>query len=171
MGKWYPGEPLPRWTFGCYWRKDGVPVWDDVAMIADDTVDYGFGPAESERFIHALAVAMDMDPKWIMPGYEDALYYMWRERKLPSNVTPTNNQLENELERARLAKIFSQGLNRVIGHTMPVQRRWANGWPYWASGPWFMRPDDVLYLLPGDSPMGFRLPLDGVPRVSKTDYP
>ena len=171
MGKWYPGEPLPRWTFGCYWRKDGVPVWDDVALIADDTVDYGFGPAESERFIHALAVAMDMDPKWIMPGYEDALYYMWRERKLPSNVTPTNNQLENELERARLAKIFSQGLNRVIGHTMPVQRRWANGWPYWASGPWFMRPDDVLYLLPGDSPMGFRLPLDGVPWVSKTDYP
>ena len=171
MGKWYPGEPLPRWTFGCYWRKDGVPVWDDVALIADDTMDYGFGPAESERFIHALAVAMDMDPKWIMPGYEDALYYMWRERKLPSNVTPANNQLENELERARLAKVFSQGLNRVIGHTMPVQRRWANGWPYWASGPWFMRPDDVLYLLPGDSPMGFRLPLDGVPWVSKTDYP
>ena len=171
MGKWYPGEQLPRWTFGCYWRKDGVPVWDDLALIADDSRDYGFGPAESERFIHALAVAMDMDPKWIMSAYEDALYYMWRERRLPSNVTPANNKLEDELERTRMTKVFSQGLNKVIGHTLPVQRRWANGWPYWASGPWFMRPDDVLYLLPGDSPMGFRLPLDGVPWVSKTDYP
>jgi len=170
QGKWYPGEQLPRWAFGCYWRKDGVPVWEDVSLIANDNKDYGFTDADSERFIQALAVALDVDPKWVMPGYEDALYYMWRERRLPPNVTPANNKLDDEIERARLAKVFSQGLRKVVGHALPLKRSWANGWPFWASGPSFLR-HEVLYLIPGDSPMGFRLPLDGQPWVSKGDYP
>jgi uncharacterized protein (DUF2126 family)/transglutaminase-like putative cysteine protease len=170
QGKWYPGEQLPRWAFGCYWRKDGEPIWEDPALIADDSHHYGYTDADSERFMQALCIALDVDPQWIMAGYEDALYYMWRERRLPPNVTPDNSQLDDEQERARMAKVFSQGLRKVIGHAVPIQRRIANGWPYWASGPWFLRPE-TLYLIPGDSPMGFRLPLDGLPWVEKADYP
>ena len=42
--------------------------------------------------------------------------------------------------------------------------------PKWVSGRWFFR-DERMFLIPGDSPMGYRLPLDSLPWVSKTDYP
>ncbi len=170
QGKWYPGEQLPRWAFGCYWRKDGEAIWDDPKLIADDAVNYGYTDADSARFIETLAEELGVDGQWAIPGYEDALYFLWKERRLPPNVTPENNQLDDPLERARMAKVYSQGLRKVIGHALPLQRRWAGNTPYWASGPWFLRPE-TLYLIPGDSPMGFRLPLDGLPWVNKVDHP
>ena len=47
---------------------------------------------------------------------------------------------------------------------MPMQA------PTWVSGPWFFR-DERMYLIPGDSPMGYRLPLDSLPWVREDDYP
>jgi uncharacterized protein (DUF2126 family) len=40
----------------------------------------------------------------------------------------------------------------------------------WQTGPWFLR-DERCYLIPGDSPLGYRLPLDSQPWVAKGDYP
>ena len=171
QGKWYPGESLPRWALGCWWRCDGVPVWNQECLLADDSVDYGFGPDHAQRFIAVLANQLEVDASHALPAYEDTWYYLWRERRLPVNVDPLVSQLENEEERARLAQVFEQGLDRVVGYVLPLRRHWTSnpGW-HWESGRWFLRSEH-LFLLPGDSPIGYRLPLDSLPWVTKEDYP
>ncbi len=166
QGKWYPGEQLPRWAFGCHWRRDGEPIWTDPGLVADEAVRYGFTAAESGRFVTRLAERLGVNPGHAMPGYEDAWYYMWRERRLPGNVDPLDSKLDDEQERARLARVFEQKLGTVVGHTLPVRRAFGPG-SKWESGDWFLRKER-MYLLPGDSPMGLRLPLDGVPWEAPT---
>jgi len=170
QGKWYPGEPLPRWAFGCYWRKDGLPIWERDELIADERTNYSHTTELSGKFITALASRLGADEQWILPGYEDPFYHLWKERRLPVNVDPHKSDLKNELESARLAKILDQGLNSVVGHALPIQRSASDKAPGWVSGPWFLRAER-LYLAPGDSPMGLRLPLDSLPWVSEGDYP
>jgi uncharacterized protein (DUF2126 family) len=169
QGKWYPGESLPRWALACYWRKDGQTLWQDDSLFANEAIDYRHTHKEAKLFITQLAQILDVKAKHILSAYEDAWYYMWRERRLPSNVDPLQSRLDNKEERARLAKIFNQGLNKVAGYILPLQRQSADR-PGWESGPWFLRPEH-LFLLPGDSPIGLRLPLDSIPWVSKSDYP
>ena len=97
-----------------------------------------------------------------------SFYYLWRERRLPSNVDPFDARLDDELERKRLARVFSQGLKEIVGNVLPMARDDKTG--AWRSGSWFLR-DERCYLIPGDSPMGYRLPLDSQPWVSEDDYP
>jgi uncharacterized protein (DUF2126 family)/transglutaminase-like putative cysteine protease len=170
QGKWYPGESLPRWAFGCYWRKDGVPMWENEALFADESRAYGFDERRAEGFIHALATRLGCGGEWITPGFEDAWYYLWKERRLPTNVDPFKSNLKNEEDRARLAKIFEQGLDKVIGYALPLERNSSPNGPDWVSGPWFFRPERC-YLIPGDSAMGFRLPLDSLPYTTTSDFP
>lgn len=165
-GKWYPGEQLPRWALGCYWRKDGVPVWQDDSLIADERHDYGHGIAEAQQYMNELVRLLAVDAKHIMPGYEDIYYHLWRERRLPANVDPLQSNLKDEMERARLRKIFQRGLDAKIGLALPLTKK--SG--VWTSGPWFLR-EETLYLTPGDSPMGLRLPLDSLPWVAEKDFP
>jgi uncharacterized protein (DUF2126 family) len=99
-----------------------------------------------------------------MPGFEDTWYHLWRERRLPVNVDPLDNRIDEPLERARLAKVFRQGLKHVVGWALPL----ACDYGRWRSGPWFLR-DERLYLVPGDSPMGYRLPLDSLPWVAASE--
>lgn len=170
QGKWYPGEQLPRWALGCYWRKDGVPVWNDESLIADESVNYGHDDNIAKQFGLALSAALEVNPKWLKPAYEDVYYYMWKERRLPVNVDPLKSNLKDPLERARIARIFEQGLNKVVGYALPLERNYFGSDLRWNSGPWFVR-DENMYLIPGDSAMGLRLPLDSIPWVSATDYP
>ena len=170
QGKWYPGEPLPRWAFGCYWRKDGLPIWDRFDLIADEKVNHGHTAEFSGTFVATLAARLGIDSKWILPGYEDPFYHVWKERRLPANVDPHTSNLKDEIDRARLAKVLEQGLDSVVGHVLPIQRSASKKAPGWISGPWFLR-SERLYLTPGDSPMGLRLPLDSLPWVSEADYP
>lgn len=171
QGKWYPGEQLPRWALSCHWRRDGEPVWRDRALLAaDEDAGDGATSQDADIFAAALAERLQLDPGYRIPGYEDLWYYLWRERRLPVNVDPFQSHLDDPEERARLARIFEQGLDRVVGYALPLQREGLNGSKRWRSGPWFFRPQ-TMYLLPGDSPMGLRLPLDSLPWVVAADYP
>jgi uncharacterized protein (DUF2126 family)/transglutaminase-like putative cysteine protease len=162
QGKWYPGEPLPRWALGCYWRTDNVPVWDDHSLLADLDKDYGHTADDARLFITALAERLAVEPVHCLPGYEDVWYYLWKERRLPVNVDPLASRLENADDRARLAKIFEQGLSHIVGFVLPLRRRGEGTAIMWESGPWKLRQEH-LFLIPGDSPMGLRLPLDSLP--------
>jgi len=170
QGKWYPGEPLPRWSLGCWWRKDGIPLWKDASMIADESVDYGHGAEEAKKLADLIIKNLGVDSKHLIPAYEDIYYYIWKERKLPSNVDPLNSNLEDELERERLRRIFQDGLGATAGYVLPIEKAIVDGASKWVSGSWFLRRE-TLYLVPGDSPMGLRLPLDSLPWVAKEQFP
>ena len=168
QGKWYPGESLPRWAMACYWRTDGQPLWQDVNLIADEGRNYGFDFRSVKRFAKRLAEKLGIEPHWLMPAYEDVLYYIWKEQRLPSNMQPTDAKLEDPEERARLAKVFNSGVTKPVAMVLPIRRQWqqsqasSSGKYVWSSGPWPVRPER-LFLLPGDSPVGLRLPLDTLP--------
>ena len=172
QGKWYPGEQLPRWALSVFWRADGQPCWNDPSRFADERLPSSHTDADGRRFIERLTRRLGLDPKFIQTGYEDAWYYLWRERRLPVNVDPFDSRLDDELERARLSKVFDQRLDREVGYVLPLARESRAGLagPMWVTGPWFFR-DGRMYLIPGDSPMGYRLPLDSLPWVSKGEYP
>ncbi len=166
QGKWYPGEPLPRWSLSCYWRKDGEPLWENTALFADETAGHDANEAQAALFLRTLAAKLALDPQYVFAAYEDSWYYRWRERKLPANVDALDARLDDPLERERLRRVYLQGLDTAAGYVLPLSRE-QNGW---RTGPWFLR-DERCYLVPGDSPLGLRLPLDSLPWASKADLP
>ena len=170
QGKWYPGEQLPRWALSIFWREDGQPAWHNPALFADERVPSHYTADDARRFIEALAGRLDLGGDTILPGYEDVWYYLWRERRLPVNIDPFDARLDDELERARLRQVFDRKLDSVVGYLLPLSPSETGAGPRWRTGPWLFR-DKRMYLYPGDSPMGFRLPLDALPWVSESDYP
>ncbi|MBV8186108.1 MAG: transglutaminase family protein, partial [Alphaproteobacteria bacterium] len=167
QGKWYPGEQLPRWALGCHWRKDGEPIWRDQHLYGLESKPTGATPEAAQRFALAFAQRLQLDPGYLFEAFEDTWYYLWRERRLPSNVTVDQSKVADEMERERLARVFEHGLETAVGTVLPVQRE-HNGRGRWRSGPWFLR-SERCYLIPGDSPIGFRLPLDSLPWAAPTD--
>ncbi len=172
QGKWYPGEQLPRWALSIYWRTDGQACWQDPGLFADENVSQHYTPQDAQLFLSTLANSLGVKPQNILPGYEDTWYYLWRERRLPVNVDPFDSRLEDELERARLHRVFSQGLDQEVGYLLPLEAVESGDTSHpattWHSGSWFVR-DERLYLMPGDSAMGWRLPLDSLPWSAPTD--
>ncbi len=171
-GKWYPGESLPRWALSCYWRKDGLPIWQDLDLIAGPQDTDTSDPLLAQAFMRRLAVVLELKDGWVVPVYEDPLHHIQQEQRLPVNVDPHHYKLEDPEERVRLARALSRGLNQPKGYVLPLRRAWwqSAGRSRWVSGRWPVR-SEKLYLLPGDSPVGLRLPLDSLPQVASGSNP
>ncbi len=130
QGKWYPGEALPRWALSCYWRIDGVPVWENTELIAREDKDYRFGPAEALAFMQALARRLQVSAINILGAFNGD-----SDGKTPA------------------------------GFVLPLRRRQPDGQLCWSSQLWFPRTNRFI-LTPGDSPIGFRLPVESMPWVA-----
>jgi uncharacterized protein (DUF2126 family)/transglutaminase-like putative cysteine protease len=170
QGKWYPGEELPRWALGCYWRKDGVPIWENLSLIGEDGKDYGYGAAEAQKFLEALTRRLQVSFSFTITASEDIFFHLWKERRLPPLVDPLDPKLQQAPERARLAQIFEQGADQPIGFVLPLRRiPTRSGTPRWTSQPWFPMVEKRMFLTPGDSPMGYRLPLESLPWTKPED--
>ncbi|ESY02318.1 transglutaminase family protein [Mesorhizobium sp. LNJC405B00] len=171
QGKWYPGESLPRWTFSLYWRTDGQPVWSDPSLIAHEKSDAKVGPQQAKSLLTAIAGELGIDKAMVSEAYEDPAEWLLKEGKLPDNVDPSNSKLEDPEERSRMAKVFERGLTKPSGYVLPVQR-WNSqaSDPRWRSEKWKTRRGR-LFLVPGDSPVGYRLPLGTLPYVPPAQFP
>lgn len=170
QGKWYPGEALPRWTFSLYWRVDGRPVWQDEALIAREGVKTTATHEDARKFLDAFARNLGLTGETIDEAYEDPGEWLLKEARLPDNVDPANSELADPEARSRIAKVFERGLTNPTGFVLPVQR-----WNAAASSPWLTEKWKTrrgkLFLAPGDSPVGYRLPLSSLKHIKPTAYP
>ncbi len=171
QGKWYPGEQLPRWTFALYWRADGQMLWEDRNLIAREAVSRAATIDDAQTFMNGLSRQLGLPEDSGIAAYEDAAHFVLVEQKLPINMTAETNKLDDPAERDRLVRVFDRGVNEAASYVLPIQvwhtrdrgRRWV-------TERWALKRDK-LFLMPGDSPAGFRLPLGSLPALPATDYP
>jgi uncharacterized protein (DUF2126 family) len=166
QGKWYPGEPLPRWQIGVHWRTDGHPLWRDPELLADPTATGSATDADSESVARAIAAALGLPEAARYPAYEDPVGRLWSEARLPGGDPPSSDgpgpadpALAVADARAGIVAGLDADRGRPRGWAMPLHR--APGDPTWSTGRWRLRRG-YLFLIPGDSPIGLRLPLDSL---------
>ncbi len=164
QGKWYPGEPLPRWALSCFWRRDGVPLWSlahEDAQAPPATAD------DAGRLAAGLAGALGLAPDFVLPAYEDPWKTVRDETALPDNVDPLGGDLATTAAREKLARQLRGAIGKPAGFVLPLRpeaRAKASAPTRWASSPWPLRAGHV-FLAEGDSPMGLRLPLASLPAL------
>ena len=149
QGKWYPNEVLPRWAFQCIARVDGVAVWENAALFARETERCGFGDAEARRFAEALARRLEVSPENVLAAFE------------PGEAGSD----EAGLGEARSDEVVGRAGAKPAGYVMPLRRRQPGGRLAWSSQLWFARPGRLI-LSPGDSPVGYRIPVETMPWVA-----
>jgi uncharacterized protein (DUF2126 family)/transglutaminase-like putative cysteine protease len=168
QGKWYPGEPLPRWALNIFWRVDGQPMWLDAALFSDEEVADGYGNEEAGRFTAELVKSLGLPAGSAIPAYEDVLLLARLEEALPRNVDPLAADLKAPDARRRLARLLERGLGEVAGYVLPLKPRDHDPavmlGTTWRTSAWPIRREH-LYLIEGDSPIGLRLPLATLPWV------
>ena len=178
QGKWYPGESLPRWVFSLYWRKDGQPIWSRPDLLADAAHVGRSGDVDAQALTKAIAERLGVEGDCVIPAYEDAPYWLLKEQALPVNVDPLDPKIDDPEERARMVRTFERGLSRPTGFVLPIQRWNAQASPVaksaaksaWRSERWPLRRGK-LFLIPGDSPVGLRLPMKTLPFVKPSEFP
>ncbi|USX15091.1 transglutaminase family protein [Oxalobacteraceae bacterium OTU3CAMAD1] len=178
QGKWYPGEPLPRWALNIFWRTDGQPIWRNKALFSDEKKADGYGAEHAKRFTEALVSTLGLPSNSPIPAYEDVLVQARREEGLPVNLDPLKADLKAPEERRRLARLLENGLGEVAGYVLPLKpeeltddakARLSIALPTtWRTSAWPLKREH-LYLIEGESPLGLRLPLNALPWVQPED--
>ena len=170
QGKWYPGEPVPRWAFALYWRRDGVPIWRDESLVAREAAASQASIADARRFAEGVAARTGLMAEFAQPAYEDPVDRMLKLGLIPHNIDPSDPKGDDPHERARILKLFDDHRGEPKGFVLPLQRWTAQAKPGWLSEIWRTRRGN-LFLAPGDSPLGLRLPLSSLPVLAAADYP
>ena len=170
QGKWYPGEPIPRWAFALYWRRDGVPIWRDETLIMREAAARKASTADAQRFAEGVAARAGLTAEYVQPAYEDPVDRMLKLGLVPDNIDPSDLKIDDPHERARILKVFDDHRGEPKGFVLPLQRWTAQAKPGWLSEIWRTRRGS-LFLVPGDSPLGLRLPLQSLPALAAVDYP
>lgn len=168
QGKWYPGELLPRWQYGLFWRKDGYPIWKNLGMIANEKTPHAYTYKEANIFIQELSKHLALDAGNVSAAYEDVFFFLWSEGKTPVNIDPFTSNLKDSIERQTLAKLLDRGLDAPAGYVLPIRWNYAND--QWQSCKWVFNREH-MFLMPGNSPIGLRLPLESLPVIAKEDTP
>lgn len=170
QGKWYPGEALPRWAFSLFWRTDGKPIWQDATLIASETQSRVSTADEAKHFAESLAGQLGITSEHVVAAFEDPAERLLKEGALPANIDPSNPAIDDPAERARVMREFERFLSVPSGYVLPLQPSAAQSGGGWISEIWKLRRR-WLFLVPGDSPAGFRLPLNSLPYVAAADEP
>ncbi|MCP5162849.1 MAG: transglutaminase family protein [Hahellaceae bacterium] len=164
QGKWYPGEPLPRWNYSLYWRKDGIPLWPADLDQASDVLQGTAKPEDARALMAAFCQSLGIADSSIHPCYEDPFHSLWLDGQLP--IDEPLDVGHEELAKRTLAQILKRGLNHVTGYCLPLAFDAVN--LRWQSCLWRFRQKS-LYLLPGNSALGYRLPLASLSRHELSD--
>ncbi len=169
QGRWYPGEPLPRWQIALYWRADGQPLWTDDSLLADPwRTDANRPPADSEtayQLVAGIADGLGLPPSQVRPAYEDPLSRLAAKVRQPQGdpVAPDDDLgpavKDIAAGRAALLARLDESITTATAFVLPLHRR--DDDLGWASADWQLRRGRIV-LLDGDSPAGLRLPLDSI---------
>ncbi|MGZ4516076.1 MAG: transglutaminase family protein, partial [Mycobacterium sp.] len=164
QGRWYPGEPLPRWQIALYWRTDGRPLWTDDALLADPWGDRS-APVDSEagyRVLAGVADGLGLPLSQVRAAYEDPLHRLAAKVRQPEGdpVDPADDlDQDTPAGRAALLARLDESVMAPAAFVLPLHRR--DDDVGWASADWRLRRGRIV-LLHGDSPAGLRLPLDSI---------
>ena len=166
QGRWYPGEPLPRWQIALYWRADGQPLWTDDALLADPwSTGPNSTPADKEAAYELLAGIADdlvLPLSQVRPAYEDPLSRLATKVRQPEgDPVVTGDDLAEDTAAGRDALLahLDESTTAPAAFVLPLHRR--DDDLGWASADWRLRRGRIV-LLDGDSPAGLRLPLDAI---------
>ncbi|MFI5044885.1 MAG: transglutaminase family protein, partial [Acidimicrobiales bacterium] len=175
QGKWYPGEPLPRWQLGIHWRRDDVALWSRGDLLADPWQPGESSLDEAEELALDLALRLGIPEECCVPGYEDPLADLLAEAQLPNgqpldaDVDATDPRLADAATRAAIVAELDERATQPVGWALPLHRHQGPN-PRWVTTTWTFRRDRMM-LLPGDSPMGLRLPLRGLAWAEPPETP
>ncbi|MES2662577.1 MAG: transglutaminase family protein, partial [Pseudomonadota bacterium] len=171
QGKWYPGEPLPRWQYACFWRKDSQPLWNNHELLANpypgkktESNAKKYTLQDTLKFMQAVAQKLTIKNDCIHPAFEDTFYIMWQEGNVPADINLEQDDkkeldLNTTNDRQSLLAKLSGDLHQATGYVLPIAKDPKS--KKWISDHWQFRRKK-LYLIPGDAPLGLRLPLQQI---------